>query len=260
MRLELLRNVLVDGVEESAELDAAVSPMMLRNDLAALDIKGREERGGPVTDVVVGPALDLPRPQRQNRLRAIQSLDLRLLIDAEHHGPIGRIQVQAHDVAHLFDEQWVCRELEAFATVGPQPKCAPDPRDAAPAQASPLGQRTSTPVRGVLGLALQSQRHHTLNGRIGDLARRTRPRLVQKSVYAALDETPAPTPDGLTKNAQPLRNLSVVRPFSTREDDPCPQRQCLRRIPPSRESLQLLSLLGAQHQPRLGPPSSHRRS
>ena len=42
--------------------------------------------------------------ERQNRLRAIQRLDLALFVYAQHDRAIGRIQVQAHDVPHFLDE------------------------------------------------------------------------------------------------------------------------------------------------------------
>jgi hypothetical protein len=51
----------VEGVEELAELDAAMSLMQLANDGAGLRIQGREARCGAVPDVVVGPPLDLAK-------------------------------------------------------------------------------------------------------------------------------------------------------------------------------------------------------
>ena len=50
--------------------------------------------------------------ERQSRLRAVQCLDLRLLIAAQHQRVLGRIEVQTDDVLELVDEAWVVGELE----------------------------------------------------------------------------------------------------------------------------------------------------
>ena len=60
-----------------------------------------------------GPAAP-PKTHGQQGLGAVQSLDLGLLIDAEHYRLVGRIQVQADDVADLFDKERVCGELEVL--------------------------------------------------------------------------------------------------------------------------------------------------
>ena len=51
--------------------------------------------------VVMRASLDLTGPHRQQRLRAIQRLDLGLFIDAQDHGVVGRMHIQTDDVAHL---------------------------------------------------------------------------------------------------------------------------------------------------------------
>jgi hypothetical protein len=81
--------------------------MQLPNDTAGLQFQGGEEGGSSVPFVVVRPAFQLPWAHRQHRLGAIQRLDLALFINTEHHGVIGRIHVQAYNVAYLFDEQWI---------------------------------------------------------------------------------------------------------------------------------------------------------
>ena len=54
--------------------------------------------------VVVCAPLDLAWLHRQQWLRAIQSLNLRFLIDAEDQRILRWIQVEADDVANLLDE------------------------------------------------------------------------------------------------------------------------------------------------------------
>jgi hypothetical protein len=53
------------------------SPVALRAHLAGGDVESGEESGGAMTLVVVGSSLDLVWLERQQRLSAIQSLDLR---------------------------------------------------------------------------------------------------------------------------------------------------------------------------------------
>jgi hypothetical protein len=49
-------------------------------DLAGGHLQGGKQRGGAVAEVVVGAPLGQPRPERQDRLRAVQRLDLGLLV------------------------------------------------------------------------------------------------------------------------------------------------------------------------------------
>ena len=49
------------------------------------------------------------RHHRQDRLFAIECLDLALLIDAEDEGSVGRRKVKANDIAYLVDEQRIAR-------------------------------------------------------------------------------------------------------------------------------------------------------
>lgn len=90
-----------------------------------------------------------------------------------------------------------------------QAKGAPNPRDAAAAEAEPLRQRPRAPVRGVARPAFERQRHRLLHRGVADLARRTGPRLVQQPVDSAADETRAPTADRQTGQAKTAGDLSV---------------------------------------------------
>ena len=66
-------------------------------------------------DVVVRDLLHVAEPQRQDRLRAFERLNLTLLVDAQHQGILGRIQLEPHDIAHHLDEERIGRELERLA-------------------------------------------------------------------------------------------------------------------------------------------------
>ena len=73
-----------DEFEESEELDVGVARVAgVGGDLAGGDFERGEQAGGAVADVIVGLLLGDALAQRQNRLGAIQRLDLRLLVDAD---------------------------------------------------------------------------------------------------------------------------------------------------------------------------------
>ncbi len=71
-----------------------------------------------MTDVIMTAAFGGGRHHQENGLEAVEGLDLALLVDAKHHGPLGWVEVGAHDVSHLLDEVGVGRELEGLARWG----------------------------------------------------------------------------------------------------------------------------------------------
>ena len=97
-------DILTDSVEKFAELDAAVPPMALANHGPGLYIEHREQGSGAMPFIVVTAAFGLPSAHRQHRLGPIQSLDLRFLLYTQNHGPIRRIEIQAHNIPDLIDE------------------------------------------------------------------------------------------------------------------------------------------------------------
>lgn len=64
------------------------------SDVARGDVQSGEQRGGAVANVVVGAPFQVSGMHRQQRLVAIERLDLWLLIDAEHHRLFGWMQIQ----------------------------------------------------------------------------------------------------------------------------------------------------------------------
>ena len=107
MDVEVVGDPGFESAQEFEELPAAVTREALPDDLAGGDVQGREERGGPVAYVVVGAPLDLSGPHGQQRLRAVERLDLALLVHTQHQRPFRRAQIEPDDVAHLLHEHWV---------------------------------------------------------------------------------------------------------------------------------------------------------
>ena len=108
--------------------------------LAGGDVQRGEQIGGAVALVVMGHRPGPARLHRQRRLGAVQCLALGLLVEAEHHGPLRRVQVQADDIDELLLEAGVVGQLERLdpprlevpgpATSGPRCPCRPRDRSA----------------------------------------------------------------------------------------------------------------------------------
>lgn len=88
------RHAGVDLIQELSELERAMPPMALADDLPGLNDQRGEERRGAVADVIVRAAFRRVGAQRQDRLAAIQSLDLRLLVNAQDQRVVWGMQVE----------------------------------------------------------------------------------------------------------------------------------------------------------------------
>jgi hypothetical protein len=84
---------------------------------AGRHIERGEQIHGPVPYVVVRPALGLADIDRQDGLRSLQRLDLRLLVDREDHRIRRRRHVQADDVPNLLHELRIRRDLETLGAM-----------------------------------------------------------------------------------------------------------------------------------------------
>src|SRR5215469_16186794 len=163
MQFELARHHGVDGLKKAAKLKRPMTAMEFADHRARLIVERRKQIGGSVAQVVGSAPLSLARTHRQHRLAAVESLDLGLFINAEHHRPFGRVEIEPYDVAQLLDEQGVFGKLEAFDPVRLQPKCAPNAADHGLAQSAALGHRTRAPMRRIRRGALQGHPHYSFD-------------------------------------------------------------------------------------------------
>src|SRR5712671_5694321 len=100
VNVEIGGHMLFDGVEEAAEFLRPVARHAFADDGSGLYVEGGKQRGRPVPLVVMGVPFGLPGSHREQRLGAIQRLDLRFLIDAEHQRVVRRVEIEADNVAH----------------------------------------------------------------------------------------------------------------------------------------------------------------
>ena len=125
----------------------AVARQALADHRAGQDIKRGEHRGGAVARVVVGHVARPAGIARQARLGAIQRLDLALLVNAQHHRTLGRVQDASPTTpTRLLLKPRNGRQLECLDADGLE--AARGPRHAAPSPAT-------LHARGPLDLQLQ---------------------------------------------------------------------------------------------------------
>ncbi len=169
IHLELVGHLASDALEEGLELDRTVSAMGLANHLAAGHVEGGEQRRRAVPAIVMGLPLRKARCQGQDRLGAVEDLDLTFLVHAQDERLVRRIQIQPDDVAHFFDELRIRGELEVLHAMRLQTERLPDATDRGVTHAALSGQGTGAPVGGVGGHGLQGPGQDDLHLFIADL-------------------------------------------------------------------------------------------
>ena len=97
----------------------------------------------------------------QARLRAVQRLNLTLLIETEHQRLFGRIHIQSHHVGQLLDEAFIARELERLGPVWLQTVGIPDSLHRRRTDVLSRRHRPHAPMGGIRRMAMQ--------GRLDDL-------------------------------------------------------------------------------------------
>jgi len=85
--------------------------------------------------------------QRQTRLRAVERLNLALLIDRQHHRVGGWIEIETDDVGQFLGEARIIRPLEGAHPVRLQLGRLPDPLHRAQRDAGDFRHRPSRPMR-----------------------------------------------------------------------------------------------------------------
>jgi thioesterase domain-containing protein/acyl carrier protein len=104
----------VDRVEKLEKLLTPMTSMAFTKDFARRDVERGEERRGAMPAIVMGAALGRAERHRQHRRRAIQRLNLALLVDTQDQGSIRGRQIQPHNVTDLLDKERIPRQLIAF--------------------------------------------------------------------------------------------------------------------------------------------------
>lgn len=118
------------------------------DDRAFGNIQGGKERGGAMALVVVRHRAAATGLEGQAGLGAIQRLDLAVLIHAQDHGMLRRVQIQAHHVLQFVLEVRIPAELKGPDSVGLQAMGGPDSLHERGVCAQVPGQGAGRPVGG----------------------------------------------------------------------------------------------------------------
>jgi hypothetical protein len=254
-----LRNLGVDQIEKFPELDRAVTLVKLRDHLTGFGVERREQRRRAVPVVVMRAPLHLAGPHRQQRLCAIERLDLRFLVDAEDRRMFRRIQIQPHDVPHFLHEQRILGQCEGFAPMRLQAERPPDPIDRHPTQARGLGHAPHAPVRGAAWGCFQGPNNHLLDALVGDGPRGSRPRFVIQPIEPIAYESATPLADRRRRHVQPPGHHFAVVSVGAGQYDPRPARQEGRRPRAVGQRFESLTFLVGQNQRGFRASRSHAR-
>ena len=237
------RKLLVQPAQKAQELLVSMPFVTLSNHPSLQDIERSKQGGGAVAFVVVGHGSAATLFHGQARLRAIERLDLGLLIHTQHQRLLRRIQIQAHHVRQFLQKLGVARQLERLVPVRLQLVALPDIVDRRLAHPLDLGQLPTTPLRHAFRLGGQRRRHdrRDLALPVAWLAAPPRghfPHTVQPLLRKAL----APQRHRLAIHRQAAGNGAVRLPCGRRQHDPTPQRHLLRRTKRRYPLLQLLCI------------------
>jgi Sulfatase len=175
MDIQCSRCLCLNGIEEFTEVHRPMTTMELADHLSSFNVQRCKQRDRAVALVIMSSPLHLTRPHREKRLRPIQCLNLRFIIDAKHDGMFGRINVQPHDVPHFLDQQWVWRQLKRLATMRLQAEGSPNAVDSHAAHPRRLRHIPYAPVRRPARLRFQRANDHSFNLFVGNLARDSGP-------------------------------------------------------------------------------------
>ena len=162
-----------DVGEEGDKLSRGVPLGGLAQHLAGLGVEGRIERQGAVTEILKAVALRPTGGERQDRIFAIQGLNMRLFIHTEHCGVRRRVQIQTDDVGRLLLKVRIVRGHVALDAMGLESVLAPHSCHHHVADIQTSGELARGPVRrgaGCMARGLQNPRFQLRGEYRGDLA------------------------------------------------------------------------------------------
>ena len=88
------RDVALEAAQKAQEFPVLVALHALADHRAVENIEGGEQGGGAMADIIVGRRPGAPSLRRQSRLRAVERLDMALLVNREHQAVRRRVDVK----------------------------------------------------------------------------------------------------------------------------------------------------------------------
>jgi hypothetical protein len=234
-------------VEQAQKFEPFLVPVALLTeaiDFAVGRIQRGEQGSRAVAFVVVGHGGAASAFQRQAGLGPIQSLNLALLVHAQHQRMFGRIQVQTDDVFQFLGERGIVADLERFYAMWFQTVGAPDAAHAGFADADSRRHRARAPVRGVAGLLARGHGHDALRQARTDRGFASGPgRVFQQPRHTQREKTLAPARNFFRRHEQADGNILVLSACGRQQHDASAFHHAQRERPAPG--------LGFQHRPLL---------
>ena len=144
------RKLAFQMIQEPYELATAVPLLAGADHVPIEDVERGEQSRRAVTFVVVSLSFRQARSQGKNGRGTIQRLELALLIDAQHQRPVGWVQVEAYNVAHLFLKLRIVGQFEAFDTMGLHIMALPDAVNDCPGYPQVRCKHAHAPMRAAV--------------------------------------------------------------------------------------------------------------
>ena len=149
-----------DFFEKGEELAAGVTGGGFAVYATGGGIQRRIQGQGSMPVVLEAVTLGASGGKRQDRVEAIQGLNSRLLVNAEHGGMLRWTQIESDDVGRLGFELRIVAGHVAFQSVRLQSRLSPDAMYGVFADAQRRGQFAATPVSGAVAWLLAGGRQN----------------------------------------------------------------------------------------------------
>ena len=210
----------------------AMARQTLANHFPVQGVQCGEQGRGSVAFVVVSHGFRSTPFHRQARLGAIESLNLALLIHAQHEGVFWRIEIKPYYVLELLNKMGVSTQLEGANPVRLQPMVFPDALDTGWTQAYYRRQASRAPVSSVKWLLLKRPFHNLTHLSVLNSLLTSRPTPVLKQTRNPICLVAVTPPgDRWSSRAKLPHDLARGHPIGTEQHDTRSKRQLLRRIP-----------------------------
>src|ERR1035438_7147947 len=168
-------------------------PLLAQTDHFSIQsIERCEQRGRAVALVIVGHGASPAALQRQTRLRAVESLNLALLVAAQHQSMLGWIEVKADDGFQLFGEVRIGRHFKRLHQMRLEPVVVPDAPHRGLAEADRSRHGSCGPMSSMSRLLLSCFLNHSLHLGGGYAGRAARPERVLLQARYPQSEKPLP--------------------------------------------------------------------
>ena len=244
MDIQFLVCLLIDLVEELEEFLMPVARQALGDNVAIQHVQRTEQRGGPVTLVIVRQGPCASRKHGEARLCPIQGLDLAFLVHAKHQRSVRGVHVESHHIHELLDELGVVAQLERPHQVWFEIMRRPDALNRHAADALRFGHGTNAPVRSLPRSGLQGGLDHAAHLGCRKLGLAARPPRVLFDTRDSLGSEPiTPQLHCRTRKAKLRRNDLALFAIGGHQDDLGALDEPLRQTSSSRVLHKLLTRL-----------------